>query len=242
PPPLSIEEASAAWKRRPRRQAAVHPLQAAARGPAPPRPHRFVDSARAAPRPRVATSRQRHGRGRRQTGGRDGAREHRLLVGLSGSSGDRAEGAGSGVGERTDPAAMDLREARAEVGVDGEKTRGGLHLVRQVRPAFVSSLKKFGSISARRPHCNLDDFRVFTIQLAFYSMLEPTVLKRDPACAVNALVPVKCAAPNGVSKIWEVFALAKVSFTSKNCSECKIRVGGGANSSALFPAWNPKKD
>ncbi|TVU22503.1 hypothetical protein EJB05_32204, partial [Eragrostis curvula] len=49
-------------------------------------------------------------------------------------------------------------------------------------------------------------------------------------------------APNGVSKIWEVFALAKVSFTSKNCSECKIRVGGGANSSALFPAWNPKKD
>ncbi|TVU13563.1 hypothetical protein EJB05_40623, partial [Eragrostis curvula] len=51
----------------------------------------------------------------------DQARARRLLLGLS-----------------------SVREARVEVGVGGEKARGGLHLVRQVRLGFVSSLKILG--------------------------------------------------------------------------------------------------
>ncbi|TVU13654.1 hypothetical protein EJB05_37074, partial [Eragrostis curvula] len=85
-----------------------------------------------------------------------------LVNGSGGSSGDGAEGAGSGVGERTDP-------ALGPRSVDGEKARGGLHHVQQVRPAFASSLKKSGSISAlllctKTTLQSWCGFRVFTIQ------------------------------------------------------------------------------
>ncbi|TVU41385.1 hypothetical protein EJB05_14895, partial [Eragrostis curvula] len=83
--------------------------------------------------------------------------------------------------------------------------------------------------------------------LAFYSMLESTVLKRwnvlrcyDNNHQIYAISTHSNLIEDSQSCCISSPLLKMVSFTSKNCSECKIRVGSGANSSALFPAWNPK--
>ncbi|TVU48996.1 hypothetical protein EJB05_00285, partial [Eragrostis curvula] len=117
----------------------------AARDPATPPPllHRHTPSCLSSFSPPRADLEDGSGGGRALGGWGVGARLVHVgsWSGSGGSSGDGAEGAGSRVGERMDPAVMELREARAEVGVGGEKARGGLHLVRQLLFSNFSSHK-----------------------------------------------------------------------------------------------------